>query len=131
MCLAKKWPEMILKWPNSKVVSFILNRSIGWCEKDTTIKNAKFTISHIVLIATYFHFWTWSMLYPSIRWSCFMFFINWRVYLYIFFQILSSLLLWLLARMVLELAVVLCPMEVVDFFQGVPNEIWFQVVRII
>ena len=52
-------------------------------------------------------------------------------YLYIFFQILSSLLLWLLARMVLELAVVLCPMEVVDFFQGVPNEIWFQVVRII
>ena len=33
--------------------------------------------------------------------------------------------------MVLELAVVLCPMEAVDFFQGVPNELWFQVVRII
>ena len=31
--------------------------------------------------------------------------------------------------MVLELAVVLCPMEIVDFFQGVPNELWFQVVR--
>ena len=49
---------------------------------------------------------------------------------YNFFQFSSSLLLWLLARMVLELAVVLCPMEVVDFFQGVPNELWFQVVRI-
>ena len=73
MQLEKKWPEMVLRWPNSKVVSFEWNRSI--VVKPSERKLAKRTSVHLFVISICILFdfpkfcWpTWNSLIKIILW---------------------------------------------------------------